>query len=68
MLPPIFFKRCIHFCMAMLCLHCLERVFSSCGELVPLWLQSMGSRCAGFSSCGACTEQLWLPGSRALAQ
>ena len=33
-----------------------------------LLLQSMGSRCAGFSSCGTWAQQLWLSGSRAQAQ
>ena len=31
-------------------------------------LQSMGSRCTGFSSCGTWAQQLWLAGSRAQAQ
>ena len=31
-------------------------------------LQSMGSRHAGFGSCGARAQQLWLAGSRAQAQ
>ena len=31
-------------------------------------LRSMGSRCAGFSSCGTQARQLWLVGSRAQAQ
>ena len=34
--------------------------------LLLLW--SMGSRCAGFSSCGTWAQQLWLMGSRAQAQ
>ena len=75
MLPPIFFKRCIHFCMAMLCLHCLERVFSSCGELVPLWLQSMGSSVQASvavaparSSCGSLALERWLSSCGAWAQ
>ena len=34
--------------------------------LLLLW--SMGSRCAGFSSCGTWTRYLWLAGSRAQAQ
>ena len=33
-----------------------------------LLLQSTGSRCAGFSSCGTWAQQLWLAGSRAQAQ
>ena len=33
-----------------------------------LLLRSMGSRCAGFSSCGSRAQQLWLTGSRAQAQ
>ena len=33
-----------------------------------LLLQSMGSRHAGFSSCGMWAQQLWLTGSRAQAQ
>ena len=33
-----------------------------------LLLQSTGSRCAGFSSCGTRAQQLWLVGSRAQAQ
>ena len=33
-----------------------------------LLLQSMGSRCMGFSSCGTQAQQLWLTGSRAQAQ
>ena len=33
-----------------------------------LLLQSMGSRRAGFSSCGAWAQWLWLVGSRAQAQ
>ena len=31
-------------------------------------LQSMGSKCAGFSSCGTWAQQLWFLGSRAQAQ
>ena len=31
-------------------------------------MQSTGSRCAGFSCCGAGAQQLWLVGSRAQAQ
>ena len=34
----------------------------------PLLLRSMGSTCAGFSSCVMWTQQLWLAGSRAQAQ
>ena len=34
----------------------------------PLPLQSTGSRCTGFSSCGMQAQQLWLTGSRAQAQ
>ena len=34
----------------------------------PLLLQSVGSRLAGFSSCGVQAQQLWLMGSRAQAQ
>ena len=34
----------------------------------PLLLWSMGSRYAGFSSCGMLAQQLWLAGSRAQAQ
>ena len=30
-----------------------------------LLLQSTGSRCAGFSSCGTQAQELWLAGSRA---
>ena len=33
-----------------------------------LLLQSMGSRCMGFSSCDMQAQQLWLTGSRAQAQ
>ena len=33
-----------------------------------LLLQSTGSRCTGFSSCGSWAQQLWLVGSRAQAQ
>ena len=33
-----------------------------------LLLQSMDSRCAGFSSCGTRAQQLWLMGSRVQAQ
>ena len=33
-----------------------------------LLLQSMGSRCTGFSSCGTWAQQLWLTDSRAQAQ
>ena len=33
-----------------------------------LLLQSMGSRCTGFSSCGTWAQQLWLTGSSAQAQ
>ena len=33
-----------------------------------LLLQSTGSRCAGFSSCGTWAQQLWLVGFRAQAQ
>ena len=33
-----------------------------------LLLQSTGSRCVGFSSCGAWAQQLWLTGFRAQAQ
>ena len=33
-----------------------------------LLLRSMGSRLAGFSSCGAWAQQLWLTGSRVQAQ
>ena len=33
-----------------------------------LLLQSTGSRCMGFSSCGPRAQQLWLVGSRAQAQ
>ena len=33
-----------------------------------LLLQSMCSRCAGFSSCGAWAQQLWRTGSKAQAQ
>ena len=33
-----------------------------------LLLPSMGSRRAGFSSCGMSAQQLWLTGSRAQAQ
>ena len=33
-----------------------------------LLLQSTGSRCADFSSCGAQAQYLWLVGSRAQAQ
>ena len=33
-----------------------------------LLLRSTGSRCMGFSSCGAWAQQLWLAGSRAQAQ
>ena len=34
----------------------------------PLLLQSTGSRCVGFSSCGTWAQQLWPTGSRARAQ
>ena len=33
-----------------------------------LLLRSVGSRCAGFSSCGTQAQQLWLTGSRVQAQ
>ena len=33
-----------------------------------LLLQSSGSRCTGFSSCGTQAQQLWFAGSRAQAQ
>ena len=33
-----------------------------------LLLQSTGSRCAGFSSCGTQAQQLWLAGSREQAR
>ena len=33
-----------------------------------LLLQTTGSRCMGFSSCGTWAQQLWLAGSRAQAQ
>ena len=42
-----------------------------CTGFSLLWLlllQSTGSRCAGFSSCGMRAQQLWLAGSRAQAQ
>ena len=51
--------------MAALGLHCCMQAFSSCGErgllFIGVWashcggfslLQSMGSRCVGFNSCG----------------
>ena len=50
----------IYLSLAALGLQCCERVFSSCSEQGLLFvevrglllLQSMGSRCVGFSSCG----------------
>ena len=67
--------------LAALGLHCCTRAFSSCGERgllslrcvgFLLWrlllLQSMGSRCAGSSSCGSWAQQLWLAGSITRAQ
>ena len=44
----------------------LLRVGFSLQWLLLLW--SPGSRCTGFSSCGAWAQQLWLAGSRAQAQ
>ena len=62
----VLFHLCIYLFMAALGLRCCTRAFSSCGErgYSLLWfagfswrwlllLQSMGCRCAGFSSCGA---------------
>ena len=78
-----FFNKFIYFIylfLAALGLHCCARAFSSCGKRgllfvavrgFSLWwlllLQSTGSRCTGFSSCGS-QPQLWLAGSRAQAQ
>ena len=42
-----------------------------CADFSLRWrllLQSTGSRCAGFSSCGEQAQQLWLVGSKAQAQ
>ena len=73
----------IYLFQAALGLRCCTWAFSSCGErgrgYSLLWcagfslrwlllLQSTGSRCAGFSSCGMWAQQLWLVGSRAQAQ
>ena len=57
-LNVIFFL--VYLFLAALGLHCCTRAFSSCGKwgllfVVVRWLlllRSMGSRCAGFSSCG----------------
>ena len=67
--------------MAALGLRCCTQAFSSCSELGLLFVAVCGlliavvslavehrSRCAGFSSCGAWAQQLWLAGSRAQAQ
>ena len=72
---------CMYVFLAALGLRCCVWAFSSygeqgllfvavCGLLIGwlLLLQSMGSRCAGFSSCGAWARQLWLADSRAQAQ
>ena len=69
------------FILAVLGLCCCAWASSSCGErgYSSLWcagfllwwlvlLQSTGSRCTGFSSCGTRAQQLWLAGSRAQAQ
>ena len=69
--------------MAVLGLCCCAPAFFSCGEQGLLFivvhgllivvaslflLRSMGSRRAGFSSCGTWSQLLWLVGYRAQAQ
>ena len=50
------------------------RTFLWCSEqgllflAVPFLLQSIGSSCVGFRSCGTWAQQLWLSGFRAQAQ
>ena len=62
-----FFNKFIYFFLAALGLLCCTQAFSSCGEwgllfvavrglLIAVLLQSMGSRCVGFSGCGS-----WAP-------
>ena len=61
-------------------LHCCMRAFSSCSEsgllfvavhrlliAVASLVAELGSRCAGFSSCGTRAQQLWNVGSVVVA-
>ena len=70
----IYFWLCWVFVAACrLSLVAVSRVYSllQCAGFSLQWLlllRSMGSRCAGFRSCGTQAQQLWLAGSRAQAQ